>query len=58
MQFEAAGYEKTVNQAKHHLKAVRNMGLKNKKASFLEKQQKTQHKAEEGARVAQSLINL
>lgn len=57
MQLETAGYEKTVKQAKHLLQAESNMDMKHKEESFLEKQQKTAHKAE-GAGLAQYLINL
>ena len=46
MQLETAGYEKAVKQAKHLLQAERNMDMKHKEESFLEKQQKTEHKAE------------
>lgn len=58
MQSETAGCEKAVKQAKHLLQAERNMDMKHKAESFLEKQQKTEHKAEEGAGLAQYLINL
>lgn len=57
MQLETAEYEKTVKQAKHLLQAESNMDMKHKEESFLEKQQKTAHKAE-GAGLAQYLINL